>query len=153
MKINLFSSVFVLFCLCLEHLADLFLHRCVTLPSVSSSGQSKSKVYFDFLDLSVTHWQQLVVRKIAISETTTFQQFKCSIRASFSEEITTKLFRVYRLPHKFDSIEQKIFVNTEEEFKASIDLYKNPDEFPPELYIWNHEDASLPKETAYCQSC
>jgi len=97
------------------------------------------------LDVPVTHWQHLVAKKIPISESTTFLDFRRRVRTSFSEEITTKIFRVYKLPHKFTSIEEKVLVDSEADFQACVELFKNPDEFPPELYIWNYEDESPKK--------
>jgi hypothetical protein len=86
-----------------------------------------------------------VAKKIPISE------------SSFSEEITTKIFRVYKLPHKLSSIEEKVLIDSEADFQACVELFKNPDEFPPELYIWNYEDESpnkLPnaKKDRHCAS-
>ena len=103
------------------------------------------KVSFEFLDVPITHWQHLVAKKIPISASSTFLDFRRRIRTSFSEEITTKIFRVYKLPHKFTSIEEKVLVDSEEDFLSCIELFKDPDDFPPELYIWNYEDESPKK--------
>jgi hypothetical protein len=97
------------------------------------------------LDVPDIHWQHLVAKKIPISESTTFLDFRRRVRTSFSEEITTKIFRVYKLPHKFSSIEEKVLIDSEADFQACVELFKNPDEFPPELYIWNYEDESPKK--------
>jgi len=102
-------------------------------------------VSFEFLDVPVTHWQHLVTKKVFISESTTFLDFRRRARTSFSEEITTKILRVYKLPHKFTSIEEKVLIDSEDDFQACVELFKNPDEFPPELYIWNYEDESPKK--------
>ena len=91
------------------------------------------------------HWQHLVAKKIPISESTTFLDFRMRARTSFSLEITTKIFRVYKLPHNFSSIEEKVLIDSEADFQACVELFKNPDEFPPELYIWNYEDESPKK--------
>ena len=52
---------------------------------------------------------------------------------------------MYKLPHKFSSIEEKVLIDSEADFQACVELFKNPDEFPPELYIWNYEDESPKK--------
>jgi hypothetical protein len=52
---------------------------------------------------------------------------------------------VYKLPHKFTSIEDKVLIDSEADFQVCVELFKNPDDFPPELYIWNYEDVSPKK--------
>ena len=98
------------------------------------------------MDVPVIHWQHLVAKKIPISESTTFLDFCRKIRASFSDEITTEMFRVYRLPHNFSSIDEKVLIDSNEDFQECASLFKNPFKFPPELYIWNYEDESPKKE-------
>src|SRR5688572_10618285 len=83
--------------------------------------------------------------KIPVSESTSFMDFKRRIRTSFSNEITTEVFRVYKLPHKFTSIDEKVLVDSEDDFQACMELFKNPYKFPPEVYIWNYEDESPKK--------
>lgn len=78
-------------------------------------------------------------------EPISFTDFKFRARLSFADEITTQLFRVYQLPHGFTSINEKVLIQTEDEFQSCIDLFKNPDQFPPELYVWNFEDVSPKK--------
>lgn len=121
--------------------------------------QPKPKVSFEFLDVPVTHWQRLEKKKIPISESTTFPEFRWRIRTSFSEEITAKIFRVYKLPHKFTSIDERVLIDDEAKFQECVELFKNPDDFPPELYIWNYEDESVnigypivPKKDRDCSS-
>lgn len=108
--------------------------------SFLGAHQPKLKVSFQFLHIPVTHWQRLEKKNISITESTTFLDFKVCIRTSFSEEITTKTFRVYKLPHKFTSIDERVLIDDEAKFQECINLYKNPDDFPPELYVWNYED-------------
>ena len=52
---------------------------------------------------------------------------------------------MYKLPHKFSSIEEKELIESDADFQAWLELFKNPDEFPPELYIWNYEEESPKK--------
>jgi hypothetical protein len=112
---------------------------------LGTGADEPKKVSFEFLDVPVKHWQHLVVKKIRISDSTTFLDFRRRVRTSFSEEITTKIFRVYKLPHNFSSIEEKVRIDSEADFQACVELFKNPDEFPPELYIWNYEEESPKK--------
>eukprot|EP01036_Dinobryon_divergens_P032182 gene32182-41722_t len=112
-------------------------------PLAQGTGVDEpKKVPFEFLDVPVIHWQHLVAKKIPISESTTFLDFCIKIRASFSDEITTEMFRVYRLPHKFSSIDEKVLIDSNEKFQECASLFKNPFKFPPVLYIWNYEDES-----------
>ena len=128
-----FDEIFILFLL-------LFLISWFHVCCLSFSGtgvDEQKKVSFEFLDVPVIHWQHLVAKKIPIFESTDFCR---KIRASFSDEITTKMFLVYRLPHKFSSIDEKVLIDSNEDFQECASLFKNPFEFPPELYIWNYED-------------
>ena len=112
------------------------------IEDLARKDKPKSNVSFQSLDVPVTHWQRLEKKKIRISASTTFLDFKRRIRTSFSEEITTKIFRVYKLPHKFTSIDERVLIDDEAKFQECVEWFTNPDEFPPELYIWNYEDES-----------
>ena len=87
-----FDEIFILFLL-------LFLISWFHVCGISFSGtgvDEPKKVSFEFLDVPDIHWQHLVAKKIPISESTTFLDFRRRVRTSFSEEITTKIFRVYK---------------------------------------------------------
>ncbi len=121
--------------------------------------QPKPKVYFQYLDVPVTHWQRLEKKRIPIFESTTFPEFRWRIRLSFSEEITSKDFHVYKLPHKFTSIDERVLIDDDAKFQECVKLFVNPYDFPPELYIWNYEDESanigypiVPKKDSDCSS-
>lgn len=111
----------------------------------SVAGPSIKQVFFQFFDLPVTHWQHLVTFKIPLTETTNFLGFRIKCRGAFHEQITTKKFRVYMLPHKFTSVEQRKLLDSDEAFQTCMDMFRNPDEFPPELYVWNYDDESPKK--------
>jgi hypothetical protein len=49
---------------------------------------------------------------------------------------------VYKLPHKNSTIEEKVLIDSDADFLACVELFKNPDEFLPLLYVWNHEEES-----------
>lgn len=85
------------------------------------------------------------MKRISINPSTTFQEFRVRIRTSFIEEITTKKFRVYRLPHNL-LIEDRVLIETEDNFRKCVELLNDPDEYPPELYIWNYEDEQSPQK-------
>ena len=97
------------------------------------------------MEIQVTHWQRLEKKKISISESTTFLDFRRVIRKLFSEEITTRIFRVYKLPYKFTSIDERVLIDDEAKFQECVEWLNNPDELPLELYIWNYEDESPTK--------
>ena len=98
--------------------------------------------------IPITHWQRIVTKNISLSEPTTLQEFLCLIRALFQEEISTELFRIYELPPKFDSVDQRIHVDTDEKFREVIRKFSSePFTLKPHLYVWNHEVHS-PEKTA-----
>ena len=85
-------------------------------------------------------------RRIRVGKDTTFIEFKCRIRTTFtSEEISTRQFRVYRFPHNFTDIGQRLPITSETEFQECMGMFTNPDDFPPELYVWNYEGESPTK--------
>ncbi len=92
--------------------------------------------------MAVTHWNSLVTVKVPVYEYTTFTNFKCRVRSSFTEEITTPTFRVYKFPPQFSDIAERELVDSEAVFQECIEMFRNPDVFPPVMYIWNYEDKS-----------
>ena len=95
---------------------------------------------FECLDVPVTHWQHLVKKSISIFDGAKFIDFCRKLRTSFSDEITTKTFDVYVLPHGFQSIEQKVKICDDSDFLRCLQHFKDPSDFAPELYVWNNED-------------
>jgi len=115
-------------------------------------------VSFQVLNVTVTHWQSLVQKKVPIQDSTTFLNFCRLLRTTFSEEITTKSFRVYKLPYKVLNIEDKVWIASETVFLECVAHLKQINEFHPEIYICIYEDESQKKlpaerfinENQYC---
>ena len=100
------------------------------------------KVSFELQDVTVTHWQHLIARKISITKTTSFLEFCRKVKSSFSEEITTEMFRIYQLPHGFTSVQERSRISSDDELHDYFAQLDDPFSFHPVLYVWNHEDDS-----------
>jgi len=49
---------------------------------------------------------------------------------------------VYMLPYKFTSVEQRKLLDSDGTFQECMNMFKNLDEFPPKLYVFNNDDES-----------
>ena len=108
---------------------------------------NRPKVSFETLDIPIRHWERSVLKRIPITASTTFFEFRQRARVQFADEIKTQTFRVYRLPH--DSlIENRVQIKTEDDFLQCVELCRSldPDDFLPDLYIWNCENNESPQK-------
>ena len=89
--------------------------------------------------------------KVPVYDCTTFHNFRCRLRLSFADEIGTTIFRIYKFRHNFSDINEREIIDDSAKFDACIEMLKNPDSFPPVLYVWDYEGESptrLPTKVA-----
>lgn len=82
---------------------------------------------------------------MSVSPVCSLEFFKRKARLLFNDEITTKTFRLYRLPNGFKSVDERVRIETEEDFRVCLQLFQFPDDFIPELFVWNFVDSSPTK--------
>jgi hypothetical protein len=82
---------------------------------------------------------------VSVSPECSLEVFKRKTRLLFNDEITTQTFRLYRFPNGFKSVDERVRIETEEDFRDCLQLFQFSDDFFPELFVWNFVDSSPTK--------
>eukprot|EP01038_Epipyxis_sp_PR26KG_P017854 gene17854-24937_t len=117
----------------------------ITQINENSQPPLKSVTWEDFLSrFRLYHWQKGISKTISVHSPThiTLKRFKQDIRAEFADEIDTKLFTIYEYPYGFTLYDdlRRINLTDDDLLRASLMKFNDPDNFPPQLYIWNESN-------------